>query len=350
MSRNKRTILTITISGLILGVSYPLFAGELDQPVALINGLSIGGIGGYIISLFEIYVLNPKNRRYSFPVIVITKTAIYTFLFFFLIIFVKGLADSIAASEPFFQYILGDSFQHFLRKEDFDLILIYSLIMVGFIIFTIQINKKMGQGILLSFITGRLHEPREEVRIFMFLDLKSSTSLAEKMGAVNYHKLLNDFFFDITPSIEKGHGVIYRYVGDQVVLTWKMKDAMQNAHCIMTYFYVRSTINDLKDKYQQKYGFLPAFRAAIHCGQVIRGEIGDIKSQIVFHGEPLYVTGQIEKLCGKLGQDLLVSDPLKNKIQLPTLYTFRKITNSVNLDSGPLPFSLFTVSDNAPDQ
>ena len=345
LSQNNRSILGITIAGLLLGVSYPLFAREFDSPVALINGLSIGGIGGLLIAVFEIYILNPKNRKYSFPVIVTVKTIFYTILFFFLIISVKGFIESITIGQPFFEYIRSDAFQNFLWREDFDVIMIYSLFMVGLIIFARQMNRKIGQGVLFSFITGRLHEPVEEARIFMFLDLKSSTTIAEKMGAVNYYKLLNDFFFDITKSIEEGRGTIYRYVGDQVVITWKLADPKQNAYCVKTYFNIKRTFRNLNEKYYEKYGFVPEFSAALHCGKVIKGEIGDIKSQIVFHGEPLFVTGKIEKLCGKLNQSLLLSESVKDQVALPQLFYFQQVQYSPEHHADDLPFTLHTIQE-----
>ncbi|MBK7107553.1 MAG: hypothetical protein IPH62_19990 [Ignavibacteriae bacterium] len=46
--------------------------------------------------------------------------------------------------------------------------------------FMLQVRDKFGQGILWKFITGKYLHPRQEERIFMFLDLKSATTIAEK--------------------------------------------------------------------------------------------------------------------------------------------------------------------------
>ena len=100
---------------------------------------------------------------------------------------------------------------------------------------------------LFNLFTGKYHKPREERRIFMCLDLKSSTSIAEKLGDIQYHCLLNQFFFDITKCILYTDGEIYRYVGDEVVVSWSMKSGLQNANCIRTYFYARNEINKLKE-------------------------------------------------------------------------------------------------------
>jgi len=44
---------------------------------------------------------------------------------------------------------------------------------------------------------GKYYKPKSENRIFMFVDLNSSTTLAEKLGNERYHELLKDFFADI---------------------------------------------------------------------------------------------------------------------------------------------------------
>jgi len=57
----------------------------------------------------------------------------------------------------------------------------------------------------------------------MFIDLNDSTTIAEKIGDIEYNKFLNNFFYDITDSIIENYGRIYRYVGDEVVVSWKLK-------------------------------------------------------------------------------------------------------------------------------
>jgi len=82
-----------------------------------------------------------------------------------------------------------------------------------------QINRLIGGRIFLSFFTGRYHKPIEEDRIFMFLDLKSSTAIAEKIGHINFHKFINDFLFTISEAIISNRGEIYKYVGDEIIIT-----------------------------------------------------------------------------------------------------------------------------------
>ena len=65
--------------------------------------------------------------------------------------------------------------------------------------------------------------------------------------------------------------------------------------------WAKDEINGQKEKYFDKYGFVPGFRAAFHCGRVIRGEIGDVKSQLVFLGEVMYIVAPIGKEMWRTG-------------------------------------------------
>ena len=57
-------------------------------------------------------------------------------------------------------------------------------------LFVSEVSDNLGQGILLNFLIGRYHRPREEERIFMFLDLRSSTTIAEKLGEEKYFNFI----------------------------------------------------------------------------------------------------------------------------------------------------------------
>ena len=87
-------------------------------------------------------------------------------------------------------------------------------------IFILQVSDKFGQGILLNFLLGRYHKPKEESRIFMFMDLKSSTTIAEKLGNLKFGSFLKDYYSDITDAIRYSKAEVYQYVGDEIVLSW----------------------------------------------------------------------------------------------------------------------------------
>jgi adenylate cyclase len=220
----------------------------------------------------------------------------------------------------FIEYITGEEFNDFIFNQDFDRILVYYLCILSLIIFTRQMSRKMGYSTLMNFISGKYHRPREETRVFMFLDLTASTKLAVKLGDMRYHSLLNDLYYDITKCILTTRGEIYRYVGDEIVVSWKLETGIRDANCIRTYYYILYEMRRLKEKYINKYGFVPQFTTSFHCGKVITGEIGEVKTQIVFHGEALYTNSQVEKKCGELNKPMLITHDLLHLITVPPVY------------------------------
>ncbi len=80
----------------------------------------------------------------------------------------------------------------------------------------------------------------------MFLDINSSTTIAEELGDQKYHELLKDFFSDITNPIIDNNGEIYQYVGDEVVVAWKYEDGIENGKCIKCFFDIKTQIASLR--------------------------------------------------------------------------------------------------------
>ena len=347
-TRNRRTVLYITLAGLLLGLLYPVCAGSMDSPIALINGISIGILGGFLVAMAEIYVVGPRKRNTSFARTVFVKSIGYLLLFIALILVVMNFNEAWFYGLGMYENFISPRFQTFLYEGDFKVIVLYSLLSVVAIIFTREMSRRMGQGVFLNFLTGKYHFPCEEERIFMFLDQKSSTQLAEEMGSLGYYTFLKEFYSDVTKCILGTSGEIYRYVGDQVVISWSVKKGLKNANCICCYFYVRNEIENQKEKYLAKYSHIPEFRAGIHLGKVIRGEVGEAKSQIVFHGEALYESAFMEKECRNQGFDILVSEPLLELISLPNSYQTKYISQ-VPISNSEKRLSLHTVQESQPN-
>ncbi len=139
--------------------------------------------------------------------------------------------------------------------------------------FVLRMSEGFGPGILLDIIRGKYHKPIEEERIFMFLDIKSSTALAEKLGHNKYFQLLNEFFADITDAIKYSKGEIYQYVGDEVVVSWRVRNGIKNNNCLNCFFEAKKEIENQSSNYLHNYGVVPEFKAGLHIGFATVGEI-----------------------------------------------------------------------------
>ena len=156
--------------------------------------------------------------------------------------------------------------------------------------------------------------PRDEERIFMFLDLKASTAIAEEIGHRLYFEFMSDFIADATTPILDNHGEIYQYVGDEIVISWRMDKGQFDPHCIQCFFDIKNQIDQLSAKYQAKFDVVPAFKAGLHYGNVTVGEVGVIKKDLIFSGDAVNTTAHIRTKCNEYDAELLISSVLAEKL------------------------------------
>jgi adenylate cyclase len=84
------------------------------------------------------------------------------------------------------------------------------------------VNDLLGQGVLFNFVAGRYRRPRVEDRVLLFIDMESSTIIAERLGEAGFLDFLNRFVADVTESIVAQRGAIHKYVGDEIIVTWSL--------------------------------------------------------------------------------------------------------------------------------
>jgi adenylate cyclase len=206
----------------------------------------------------------------------------------------------------------------FILSPDFRWQLAAGFVVYLVIVFFRQLDRLLGPGVLLRYFLGRYHRPRREARVFMFLDLKSSTSLAEELGPEAYYGLINEFFRDLAIPVLDSSGEIYEYVGDEVVLTWTADQGVRGANCIRVFFDFAAIIDEKRHSYMDRFGVVPEFKAGVHVGEVMSAEIGDLKKGLVFNGDVLNTVSRIEGQCNQLGKRLLASSELVERLELPS--------------------------------
>jgi len=148
----------------------------------------------------------------------------------------------------------------------------------------------------------------------MFLDLKSSTTIAEEIGHRRYFEFISDFITDATTSILNNHGEIYQYVGDEIIISWRMDKGQFDPHCIKCFFDIKSQIEQLSAKYQAKFDVVPEFKAGLHYGNVTVGEVGVVKKDLIFSGDAINTTAHIRTKCSEYNVELLISSDLAGKL------------------------------------
>ena len=271
----------------------------------LLASIATGAILGLILGIVDIFLMRLNFKKMGFGKLVIFKALLYIGIFVSLI-YISMFCSSLA-----FGYGVGEAFKIAGRTlfSRFMLSMVIFGMVVSFLAsFVKQMNRKLGSGVLMRLMMGKYHQPQVENRLFMFIDLKSSTTHAEKLGNIRYSQLIQDVFYDLNQLVDTYQAEIYQYVGDEAVLTWHTDKCLNNINFIRLFYDFRQLIDHRAEYYEKEYQIVPEFKAGVNVGQVTVAEVGEIKSEIAYHGDVLNTAARIQGECNKLGACLLVSE------------------------------------------
>jgi adenylate cyclase len=277
--------------------------GEFAPPdLNYVDLVAYAGLGGFSIGLlfglFPMGTLLRFEKRRSFLVTVLVGTFCYV-LFFVIVIFVSsalGNSVSFAAAYVF--------------SPDALIVLFHLSMSSALYHFMLQINRKFGPGVMLEYMLGKYFAPKQEERAFMFLDLKSSTRLAEMLEHVSYSRLVQDCYAELTVPLLDYKAQVYQYVGDEVVVSWKISHHFTASSCVDFFYDFLHRLELRKNYFVQQYGVCPQFKAGVHCGKVTVAEVGEIKTEIAYHGDVVNTASRIQNLCNRYDKLLLLSETL----------------------------------------
>ena len=285
------------------GVSYNFAVSIIVLPIsALLFGLLIGTIE-------TLYISNYFGRK-SLLAKIISKTSIYILSIVVFLLSTSLIANSINNDLDYLDPILWDTTAKFVFNGSFWSIVIFVASIVVISLLYAEFTAYLGQDVTENFFRGKYHRPIEEERIFMFLDMKSSTTIAEKLGHLRYFEMLQEYYIDLSDPIVDTRGLIYQYVGDEIVVSWDMKKGLMDDNCFNCFVLMKKCLEEKSQKYHDKYGVIPTFKAGFHSGKVTTGEIGKIKKDITFTGDVLNTTARIQALCNSYDVDLIFSETI----------------------------------------
>ena len=300
-----------------LSGSFP-FWNELTG--TFVFGIFGGLAGGWLL----VFKMGSRYRRRSFVYGIINAGLLF-------IVTYVGLAAVGLFIIDFVYFSFNEIFSSALSKSVDNVLFnilspsfFINVFLFGFLVsltqFMLQVSDKFGPGILWKFITGKYYHPRQEERIFMFLDLRSSTTIAEKMNSKKFFGLLKEIYNDITEPILNSQGEIYQYVGDEVIITWPVEKGLAGNNCLLCFFRIGQALEQRKEHYNSEYDLLPSFKAGLQIGEATVGEIGVIKKDIVYSGDLLNTTSRIQGECNNNNVNILLSSDLLSRMQLKDEY------------------------------
>ena len=314
----------------------------LTLPVFFFASIAVFIIG-LLVGTLEMVVFEKRFTNFRLLSKIGAKFFIYAGFLLIIISITYPIAEGIESGvSPFHPDVLS-KFIRFSKSTMFlnTMIQLSSQLIISLIY--AAISENLGHNILKNFFTGRYHRPKVEKRIFMFLDMKNSTSIAEELGHVRYFDFLRKYYDALSDAIINHLGEVYQYVGDEIVITWELDKGIQNDNWLACYFSLEEKLASLKNDFESEFGTSPKFRAGVHFGEVSTGEIGALKKEIVFTGDVLNTAARLQALGKEYKSDLVFSEELNNLIYDKNTFETKHL-GEILLRGKSLKTEVFTVN------
>lgn len=329
--------------GLLISMSATLSIWGFEEH-SLTIGIISGILIGLVLRIFERSYTESIEKSLIFPISLFARTGLMGLLFL-ISIGLSAVIYTLLISQKPTSETYKDKIEFIFSTPENIFRFLLIILIISFLINYIKLTSRIiGQRVLINYMLGKYYKPQAEERLFMFIDINSSTALAEKMGPEKYHHMLNNFFRDISPAIAKTKGEIYQYVGDEVVVTWLMKDGIKKNNCVRCFFEIEKSLGKLRSEYEKTFGMRPDFKAGLHGGNVITAEVGQLKSDIVYHGDVVNTTERILNQCIPLHRKILVSEYVTRKLNLLPYYEAEFI-NTMRLKGREAEISLYSIKE-----
>jgi adenylate cyclase len=290
--RNLRLWLAVVACGATAGLVF-----NVPQGRSAIVGVGYGVVMSGTLGAIELFVFDGPMRdwlnRFSFTAALAIRSAIYAAII--------GLLQWLQPGE------LVAGLPPETARESFWYGFLYSAAVSVLFNFGFAITNLIGARSLLNFLTGRYYAPVEENRFVLFVDIAGSTGLAESLGGLAIHRLLDRTFRLLTLSVVDYRGEVLNYVGDEVIVTWPEREGAVDCRPLRCFLAMRDGLARAAGQFEREFSVVPRIRGSLHFGPVIIGEIGDVKRAIVFNGDVMNTAARLEELSRQVDGGFLAS-------------------------------------------
>lgn len=191
-----------------------------------------------------------------------------------------------------------------------------------------EMRMKMGRMNFIRWFFGILSKPKEEERIFMFIDMKASTTIAEKLFHKKFSYLVQDVFNEMN-IFTSYQGDIYQYLGDGAIISWPVKSGILESNYLKAFYAFKQRIEKKEKYFKRKYNLVPEFKAGVHVGHVMVLQVGQNRREISYNGDAINTAARIESMCSRYEQELLVSEDLYNRTADVETFLFEEVEKIV---------------------
>lgn len=173
-------------------------------------------------------------------------------------------------------------------------------------------GKYMTASVVEHLMSGKVQLGGEILNVtILFTDIRSFTTISEKMEAKQLVALLNEYFTEMVGIVMEEEGVVDKYIGDAIMAVFgapvpKPEDAI---HAVRAAVRMRKALVHLNEKLATR-GLGPLKTGiGIHTGEVVAGNIGsERRMEYTVIGDPVNVASRLETSTKDLGVNVLISE------------------------------------------
>ena len=185
-------------------------------------------------------------------------------------------------------------------------------------------------------------EGQEKEITIQFSDVRSFTSLSEKLTPTQVTNLLHDYLTPMTRIITENQGTLDKFIGDAVMAFWNAPLDIENHErkALEAALAQLDKLDELNEVFIDKFGFTIAVGIGIHSGPVRVGNMGSADLfDYTLIGDNVNLASRLEGLTKFYGQKLVVSEVIANACKDD--YRFR-ILDSVRVKGKQEPVTIYT--------
>jgi adenylate cyclase len=173
-------------------------------------------------------------------------------------------------------------------------------------------GKYMTSSVLEHLLAGKVALGGESLEVtILFTDIRSFTTISEKMHPQRLVALLNEYFTEMVGIVMQEEGVVDKYIGDAIMAVFgapvpKKEDP---ANAVRAAVRMRRALVELNGRLKARG--LPSLHTGIgiHTGEVVAGNIGSEKRmEYTVIGDAVNLASRLETSTKELGVNVLISE------------------------------------------
>ncbi len=192
-----------------------------------------------------------------------------------------------------------------------------------------------------SIVDVKLGDQVEGEMTILFTDIRSFTSLTEKMSPKESFDFVNDLQSEVGPIIRKSNGFIDKYIGDAIMAVFpeRADDAVQAAIAIRRQLAFHNARRKKRGQVPIEVGI------GIHTGKLMLGTIGEAeRMEGTVISDAVNTAARIESLTKRYGMNIIISGDTLRRLANPNKYNHR-IIDRVKVRGRIQPISLYGIFD-----